>query len=75
MIFSVDGGSFDWRNYEVIVKLIHGDEEWWNSNLWAAQILLRAALNLSLGVFVMKEDYKQHLWGDIFNLWYDLPGL
>ena len=29
MIFSVDGGSFDWRNYGVIVKLIHGDEEWW----------------------------------------------
>ena len=54
MIFSVDGGSFDWRNYGVIVKLICGDEEWWKRGTqnW------KAALNLSLSVFVMKEDYK-----------------
>ena len=29
MIFSIDGGSFDQRNYGVIVKLICGDKEWW----------------------------------------------
>ena len=54
MIFSADGGSFDRRNKGVVVKLIRGDEEWWakGTRTW------RAVLNLSLGVFVMKESFK-----------------
>ena len=36
------------------MKLICGDEEWWakGTQTW------RAVLNLSLGVFVMKESFK-----------------